>query len=78
MLLIVYAYSKWIDVYPVSNPMVETIIPNIRSSFEVSGISETVCTDNGHCFTSKMVESFMQGDGIQHMRTTPYDPASNG
>ncbi|CAI2737870.1 unnamed protein product, partial [Dicrocoelium dendriticum] len=77
-LLLIDAHSKWIDVYPVAHPTTETTISKMRSSFAIFGIPETLCTDNGPCFTSKEFEIFMNSNGVQHVRTAPYHPASNG
>ncbi|CAH8566936.1 unnamed protein product [Dicrocoelium dendriticum] len=77
-LLLIDARSKWIDVYTVAHPTTETTISKMRSSFVIFGIPETLCTDNGSCFTSKEFEIFMNSNGVQHVRTAPYHPASNG
>ena len=35
-------------------------------------------SDNGSNFTSKECEQFRKMDGIEHVKTAPYHPASNG
>lgn len=77
-LLIIDAYSKWIDVYPVHHATTETTITKMRSSFAVFGIPETLCTDNGTPFVSSEFEQFLTNNGIKHIRSAPYHPSSNG
>ena len=41
-------------------------------------LPEIVVTDNGSNFASKEFEDFLKQNGIRHIRTAPYHPASNG
>jgi len=42
------------------------------------GIPETLVTDNGTQFISEAFQSFCLSHGIQHLRTPPFHPSSNG
>ena len=35
-------------------------------------------SDNGTCFTSTEFQSFMELNGIRHVRSAPFHPATNG
>jgi len=39
---------------------------------------ETIVTDNGSAFISHDFQQFMDMNGIKHLTTAPYHPASNG
>ena len=67
-LIVVDAYSKWLEVIPVSSATSLSTIEQFRSLF----------SDNGTVFTSSEFEDFMKRNGIRHVKSAPYHPASNG
>ncbi|KAJ8338235.1 hypothetical protein SKAU_G00372010 [Synaphobranchus kaupii] len=77
-LVIVDVHSKWIDVYPTSSATSETTIEKLRQCFSTHGLPQMIVSDNGTCFTSAEFELFMQKNGIQHVTSAPFHPASNG
>ena len=50
----------------------------MRSSFATLGLPEIMVADNGPAFMSMEFAQFMQRNGIRHVTTAPYHPASNG
>ena len=46
--------------------------------FATHGLPQAVISDYGSVLTSSDFEEFMQMNGIRHIRTVPYHPASNG
>ena len=78
LLVLVDAYSKWLEVRAVSSATAAATIAELRSIFTTHGLPEILVTDNGTCFTSAEFQDFTQGNGIQHIKTSPYHPASNG
>ncbi|XP_063052002.1 uncharacterized protein K02A2.6-like [Engraulis encrasicolus] len=77
-LIIVDAYSKWIDAYSVSNSTSTVTIECLRKSFSQQGLPEIIVSDNGTCFTSEQFQEFAEKNGIRHITTAPYHPSSNG
>ncbi|KAL3988098.1 5-hydroxytryptamine receptor 3 [Sarotherodon galilaeus] len=67
-LITVDAHSKWMDIYPVKSSTSQVTIEKLRQSFSV----------HGTCFTSAEFESFMKQNGIDHVRSAPFHPSSNG
>ena len=77
-LLTVDAYSKWLEVFPLSAATSSLTIEKFRTVFATHGLPKILVTDNGTQFTSAEFEDFMRSNGIRHMLTSPYHPASNG
>ena len=46
--------------------------------FATDGLPVQVVTDNGPQFISKEFAEFVGQNGIKHVRSSPYHPASNG
>ena len=56
----------------------EVTIQKLRESFCRWGIPETLVSDNGTQLVSNEVETFLERNGIHHVTSPPYHPASNG
>uniref|UniRef100_A0AAY5K6G3 Integrase catalytic domain-containing protein n=1 Tax=Esox lucius TaxID=8010 RepID=A0AAY5K6G3_ESOLU len=68
----------WLDAHIMSNITASVTIEKLRSIFATHGLPDTVVTDNGPTFTSELFQEFIEKNGIRHVRTAPYHPASNG
>ena len=77
-LVIIDAYSKWLKVSPLSAATSTVTIQHLRSIFATHGLPRSFVTDNGPQFTSAEFEAFMKNNGIRHIKSSPYHPASNG
>ena len=53
-------------------------VEKLRITFATNGLPEVVVTDNGSNFVNREFEDFLKQNGIRHIRTAPYHPASNG
>ena len=78
LLIVVDAHSKWIDVEIVNSATAPVTVEKVRKIFATHGLPTTVVSDNGAVFTSEQFETFLERNGIHHIRITPYHPASNG
>ena len=78
ILVLIDAHSKWIEATCTQNATSAAVIDELRSWFARFGIPETIVSDNGTCFVSEEIEAFFRSNGIQHLTSAPYHPASNG
>lgn len=72
------AHSKWIEAQTVEAARAQTTVECLRSMFATHGLPEQVVSDNGSVFTSQDFKDFMDLNGIDHIRVSPYHPSSNG
>ena len=70
--------SKWLEIHSCRTSTSATTIDTLRKSFALLGLPEVVVSENAQAFTSSEFAEFLQKNGIQHVRTPPYHPASNG
>nr|XP_031830190.1 uncharacterized protein K02A2.6-like [Nomia melanderi] len=77
-LIIVDAFSKWVDVKEMTNITAPETIKMFREYFCTWGITFKLVTDNGPTFTSESFSEFVRKNGIRHIKTAPYHPATNG
>ena len=77
-LLVIDAYSKWLEVRVISPVNSTTTVEHLRSIFATHGLPKVFVSDNGPQFTSAEFEHFMSSNGIRHVKSALYHPASNG
>lgn len=77
-LLIIDAYTKWLEVFPVRNVTSQVTIERLRETFSRFGLPVTLVSDNGTAFTSNEFKIFLKENGINHRTIAPYHPSSNG
>ena len=71
-LVVVDAYSKWIDVHMVPSTYSEATIAKLRAIFSNFGLPEQLVQ------TTQRVLQVLNSYGIKQVLTAPYHPASNG
>ena len=77
-LIIVDAHSKWPEVEIMSSTTSTQTIDRLRTIFARYGVPAQVVTDNGPQFTSAEFQRFLKTNGIKHITTAPFHPATNG
>ena len=78
LLIIIDAHSKWPEVYTMSSTTASKTIAKLRDAFARFGLPEQLVSDNGPQFVSEELEFFLRRNGVKHIHSSPYHPASNG
>ena len=77
-LVVVDAHSKWPEVIPAGSTTSSSTIEVLRDLFARFGIPEQIVSDNGAQFVSEDFQAFVKSNGIRHITSAPYHPATNG
>ncbi|XP_029965625.1 uncharacterized protein K02A2.6-like [Salarias fasciatus] len=72
------AHSKWPEVAVMKNTSSYRTIEELRSMFSRYGLPKQLVSDNGLQPVSEEFETFMEKNGIQHIKSAPFHPATNG
>ena len=78
ILIIVDAHSKWMEAHAVNSATSQATIEKLQLVFATHGLPEVIVSDNGTAFTSEEFAAFVRRNGIRHLTSAPYHPASNG
>ncbi|CAD6200298.1 unnamed protein product [Caenorhabditis auriculariae] len=77
-LVVVDAKSKFPEVKICQSISATNTVKILKEIFARNGFPETIVSDNGTQFTSQLFAEMCQNGNIQHIRTAPYCPQSNG
>ncbi|XP_013087776.2 uncharacterized protein K02A2.6-like [Biomphalaria glabrata] len=72
------AHTKWAEVLPVSSTKSSSTIEFLTETFSRFGIPNIIASDNGSTFTSNEFKDLTKRNGIKHITTAPFHPATNG
>ena len=76
--VVVDAYSKWIEVEVMNGSTAHATVKALRGMFAVHGLPFVLVSDNGPSFSGEEFRGFLRDNGIRHVFSAPYHPASNG
>lgn len=77
-LVIVDAYSKWVEAIRMSTVSTAAVILKLQQFMSTFGVCHTLVSDNAMTFVSQEFEAFCAANGISHLTSPTYHPASNG
>ena len=78
ILVILDAFSRFPEVYPVKDMSANTLIAKFRDYFARYGFPDAILSDNGTQFRSKEFQSYCARFNIKKKFTNTYRPSSNG
>ena len=73
-LVVVDAFTKWPEVAIMTSTTTEASVNELHYIFA----RWEIVTDNGPLFVSKMFQRFTSSNDIKHIKSSPYQPATNG
>ena len=77
-LVVVDAHSRWLEVERISSTTSEKTIATLQTVFARYGVPAQFVRDNGPELKSEEFEQFLKRNGIKHITTAPYHPATIG
>lgn len=78
LLVVVDAHSKWPEVVIMKSTTTAKTIEKIGEIFSRFGSPLQIVSDNGPQLVSQEMTTFLQVNGVQHIRSAPFHPATNG
>ena len=79
ILVIVDHFSKYVNIYPMKNQTAQTVAKHIFEDYvQEHGVPETLHTDQGRQFESRLVQQLCEKLGIRKSRSSPYHPQGAG
>lgn len=78
-LVVVDAHSKWPEAIIMNgNTTALKTVEALRTVFARNGVPEQLVSDNGPQFTAEEFQLFLKNNGVKHITSAPYHPATNG
>ena len=77
-LLVHDSHSKWLEVVHCPDTTATRTVAVLRNLFARYGLPQVLVSDNGPQFVSEEFKTFLRTNGVRHVLTPPYHPASNG
>ena len=78
LLVIIDAFSRFPEVYPVSDLGTTTLITCFRDFFSRYGFPDALLSDRGTQFQSREFLEYLTNFGVKKLSTSAYRPSSNG
>lgn len=78
ILILIDSFSKWPEAFVMKSTDSKSTIEIFRECFARFGLPKIVVTDNGPQFSAVEFSKFLSQNGIKHLTSPPFHPATNG
>ncbi len=78
LLVVMDAHSKWPEVVIMKSTSADKTIEKLGEIFSRFGPPVQFVSDNGPQFISHEMATFLLENGVQHIKSSPYHPPTNG
>ena len=79
ILVLVDAFSRWVEAVPLCNKSAETVaLAILRTWIARFGVMQSLHSDNGLEFENAIIHNICEWTGVTKTHTTPYHPQGNG
>ena len=72
------AYSRWLQIEKMDTTISAKTIENLQNLFARYDVPAQLVSDNGVQYKSEEFKLLLKRNGIKHITSAPYHPASNG
>lgn len=76
-LVVVDAFTKWVEVHHMTQATSEAVINVLRSLFATYDLPKEVLSDSGTAFVSSEIKEFYTANGVQAITSAAYHPATS-
>ncbi|PFX12679.1 Uncharacterized protein K02A2.6 [Stylophora pistillata] len=77
LLVVVNAHSRWLEIEKMNTTTSAKTIETLQKLFARYGVPAQLVSDNGPQLTSEELQQFLKRNGIRHITSAPYHPATN-
>jgi hypothetical protein len=77
-LILVDAYSRWLEVKLMKNTIASSVLKELQNIFVTFGYCRELVSDNGPPFSSHEFKTTLESWGIRVTKSPPFNPQSNG
>ena len=70
--------SKYIEAFLSNSTNTTSTTNRLRQSFATHELPNVMVSDNATSFTSNEFKTFCENNGVQHITSSPFHPATNG
>ena len=77
-MIIIDTHSKWPEVFEMTSTTAYKTIDVLRGVFATYGLPDQIVSNKGPQFIADQFQMFLKSNGLKHIRSAPYHPATNG